>query len=553
MTFHPLRERSQLRAAALGLCLLGACGDSDSTSDKDAASEEEHEQDAGDEGDEEDAGRPAQDAGRDSGGADAGSDAGSDAGAKDKITIAAASSVGHDRFYGVTHDKDGKILAVGQVASGIDSAADFAILVARFLPSGELDKSFGNDGYAIKNVAVGGAVAGENGENARGVVVLPDGKIVVAGQAEKDPKAAGLAARDMDWVLVKFTAEGAVDESWANKGVQRVDLNTGIVTSTTNATTMVTTESWTSADTLWSLSLSGEKFVLHGNTRASGNKMDGTPRTDSDWALVRLNADGSFDTSFDGTGKVTLDIGEVGNSARSASVLSDGSIIGTGYATTTGLISSAGQATQQPVLYKVKSDGSWDTTFATTDKTTAPGVFYDLVVPETLRCEAYGAAVQGDKLVTIGYGPTTGTGTGSDVIYARFSSVGAPDKGFGTEGTVYHDPGAYGDNGRAMVILPDERILGLGGARPTPAMAPAMGTNPPIDAYVGLLEKDGAASEYFGKDSKGYKLYDLGGTNDFFWAGSVAPDKKSVAIVGIASAASTSKDDDAALLILPLD
>jgi hypothetical protein len=180
-------------------------------------------------------------------------------------------------------------------------------------------------------------------------------------------------------------------------------------------------------------------------------------------------------------------------------------------------------------------------------------VFYDLVVPENLRCEAYGAGLQGDKLVTIGYGLTTGTGTGTDIIYARFSNAGVPDKSFGSDGTVYQDPGGYGDNGRALVVLPDERLLGLGGGRPTPAMAPAMGTNPPGDAYVGVLEKDGKPSEFFGKDSKGMKLYDLGGPSDFFWAGSVAPDKKSVAIVGIATGASATKDDDAALLILPLD
>jgi uncharacterized delta-60 repeat protein len=549
MTFQALRGRSQLLATTLGLCLLSACGDDDHVHDEldaDCPVVEEDEDAAVEESED--------DAGKADAGVDTGTDAGGDASA-DKITIARASAVGHDRFYGVAHDKDGKIVAVGQVSSSIETTADYAILVARFLPTGEVDKTFGNDGFAVKNVAVGGQVASENGENGRGVVILSDGKIVVAGQAEHDPAAAGLAARDMDVVLVKFNTNGTVDETWGTKGVVRHDLNTGTITSTTNATTMVTTQSWTGSDVVWSLGLSGDKYVVHGNQRATGNKTDGTPRTDTDWALLRLNADGSLDTSFNGTGKVTLDIGEVGNSARSASVLADGSIIGAGYTTTTGLISAAGQSTQQPVLYKVTPSGAFDTTFATADKTTAPGVFYDLVVPETLRCEAYGAAVQGDKLVTIGYGPTTAPTTGaatSDVIYARFSAEGAPDKSFGKDGTVYHDPGMYGDNGRALVVLPDNRLLGLGGARPTPAVPPTMG-NPPVDAYVGLLEKDGEPSDYFGKDSGGFKLYDLGGTNDFFWAGSVAPDKKSVAVVGIASGASTANDDDAALLILPLD
>jgi uncharacterized delta-60 repeat protein len=525
---------------------MSACGDS-AADDADQGTEEtlaadadcprvEDEEDGGE--DESDAGAP-----------DVG-DASADA-STDKITIARASAVGHDRFYGVTHDKEGNILAVGQVSGGIEATTDYAMLVARFLPTGELDKAFGNDGFAVKNVATGGQVAGENGENARGIVVLADGKIVIAGQAEHDPTAAGLAARDMDAVLIKFNADGSVDETWGTEGVVRLDLNTGMITSTTTNNT--TTQSWSGADSVWSLGLSGDKFIVHGAQRAVGDKMDGTPRTDTDWALVRLNADGSYDTSFNGTGKVTLDIGQVNASARAATVFPDGSIIGAGYATTTGVITAAGASAQQPVLYKVTSSGAFDTTFATADKTALPGVFYDFVVPDPFRCEAYGAGVQGDKLVTVGYGPTNGTGTGTDIIFARFSSAGVPDKSFGTDGTVYQDPGGYGDNGRDLVILPDERLLGLGGARATPPTPPAMGTNPPGDAYVGILEKDGAPSSYFGKDSNGYKLYDLGGMNDFFWAGAVAPDKKSVAIVGIASGESSAKDDDAALLILPLD
>jgi hypothetical protein len=202
------------------------------------------------------------------------------------------------------------------------------------------------------------------------------------------------------------------------------------------------------------------------------------------------------------------------------------------------------------VLFKVTNSGAFDPTFATADQYAAPGVFYDFVTPAMTNAEAYGAAPQGDKFVSVGYGPTNGSGTGTDFIFARFNQDGSQDKSFGTGGTTYLDPGGYGDNGRAITVLPDNRVLGAGGGRAKPAVTPDAGVNPPTDGMLGILQPNGQPDTSFG--TNGMKLYDLGGTSDFFWGLSVAPDKKSVAVVGIKSAASATGDDDAALLILKL-
>jgi hypothetical protein len=86
----------------------------------------------------------------------------------------------------------------------------------------------------------------------------------------------------------------------------------------------------------------------------------------------------------------------------------------------------------------------------------------------------------------------------------------------------------------------------LGGGRPTMS---------DVDAMVAVLTPDGKPDTTFGPS--GFRIYNLGGNNDFFWGGSVAPDKKSVAIVGIKSGtpagdAGPPGNDDAALLILPV-
>src|SRR5690606_33625224 len=120
------------------------------------------------------------------------------------------------------------------------------------------------------------------------------------------------------------------------------------------------------------------------------------------------------------------------------------------------------------VLYKVTPAGLFDATFATADAWDADGVFHDIVAPPPLRAEAYGAALQGDAFVTMGYGPTIGDGEGTDFVALRFTADGVFDTSFGTDGITYVDGNGQSDNGRALVVLPDGQILGIGGGRHAP-------------------------------------------------------------------------------------
>jgi len=85
------------------------------------------------------------------------------------------STTANDRFWSVTFDANNKIVAAGFVTEGTDNV--FA--VARFNKDGSRDTSFGVGGIARINAAVGGTL-----EEARGVVVQSNGKIVVGGTAE---------------------------------------------------------------------------------------------------------------------------------------------------------------------------------------------------------------------------------------------------------------------------------------------------------------------------------------------------------------------------------
>ena len=110
---------------------------------------------------------------------------------KDGVARVALAASGHQRFMAVTTAPDGKTYAAGFVTL---SGGDQAMAVARVDAKGGLDRSFGKDGIASVNVAIGGKA----GELARSIVVQSTGKIVVAGPVEHDPAAAGDAAKDTE-------------------------------------------------------------------------------------------------------------------------------------------------------------------------------------------------------------------------------------------------------------------------------------------------------------------------------------------------------------------
>jgi len=85
------------------------------------------------------------------------------------------STTTNDRFWAVTFDADNKIVATGFVSDGSDNL----LAVARFNTDGMRDNSFGTSGIAKINAAVAGSM-----EEARGVVVQSNGKIVVGGTVE---------------------------------------------------------------------------------------------------------------------------------------------------------------------------------------------------------------------------------------------------------------------------------------------------------------------------------------------------------------------------------
>jgi uncharacterized delta-60 repeat protein len=180
----------------------------------------------------------------------------------------------------VALQSDGKIIMAGDTQNGSDR--DF--MVVRFNPDGSVDGSFGFLGFSVLDF-LGGDDYG------RAIAIAPDGKIVVVGAVFN-------GARNV-FGVARFNSNGTPDTSFDIDGKQLVEFAVG--------------------PTHWASSVA----VLPDNRILVGGSVGG------DFALARLNVDGSLDTTFGsafgGSGRRTYDFG--GNDYLNALKLSSGGAI----------------------------------------------------------------------------------------------------------------------------------------------------------------------------------------------------------------------------------
>jgi uncharacterized delta-60 repeat protein len=401
------------------------------------------------------------------------------------VKTVALSPADGDRLVTVVAGKDGKTYSSGYVSQ----AGDQAMAVARFDAGGSLDPSFSGDGIATVNVGVGGKAV----EIGRGLGLQSDGKVLVGGAFERDPSAAGDAAKDTDVAVSRFSGDGSLDQTFGSGGTARVDLGTGAAVSETEYV----------GDTMWGLRvLPDDRVLLVAAARAAGEG-----RTDRDLTLVMLTKDGVVDGSFGTAGKLVVDVGGGTESPRTALVQPDGKVVAAGYTR------SAGEnPVVSPILVRFGLDGTLDPSFGT------GGIASAQLLPAV--SEAYDVAMQGDNFLVTGYGRATADEK-VDLLVARFTGTGTWDKGFGTDGLVRIDIAKEDDRGRDVAVLADGRILVAGSGKP------AAGN---IEGMIVMLGKDGAPEPKFGTD--GHLLVDLGGPMDSFFGVAPSSDGKAVSVVG---------------------
>ncbi|NOY39354.1 MAG: hypothetical protein GXO95_03780 [Nitrospirae bacterium] len=185
----------------------------------------------------------------------------------------------------------------------------------------------------------------------------------------------------------------------------------------------------------------GESVTVDSNGKilVAGTSYNGD---DSDMTVLRINADGSPDTSFGTNGVVTYDSGDH-DYGYSVTVDSNGEILVTGYISNGGVSDMA--------VLRFNADGSPDTSFGTNGVVT-----YD---------SGYGS--RGESITVDSNGKILVAGTSynfsdSDMTVWRFNTDGSPDTTFGTNGVVTYDSGYGNDYGESVTVDLNGKILVAG-------------------------------------------------------------------------------------------
>jgi uncharacterized delta-60 repeat protein len=177
------------------------------------------------------------------------------------------------------------------------------------------------------------------------------------------------------------------------------------------------------------------KIVVAGRTNIDGGW---------DFAIARLNPDGSRDLTFDGDGLLTIDFNGGIDSAYAVAIQPDGKIIVVGDSLAIG-------GTSNYAIARITDLGVLDSTFDTDGRAR-----FDF---QGENDSAFGVALQPDgKIILAGYaGMTT-----RDWGVMRLTQEGMPDATFGNQGRVTTDFNSLLDEGRSVVVLPDNKIMVAG-------------------------------------------------------------------------------------------
>jgi uncharacterized delta-60 repeat protein len=337
--------------------------------------------------------------------------------------------------------------------------------------------------------------------------------------------------------------------------------------------------------------------------------VDAGPK-DLDVAVVRLNPDGTLDSTFGTAGIAKLDLGAATGSARDSVYGFD--FDSAGRLVLFGSTKATGRSDVDRFVARLTPTGSLDSAFA------SEGLFR-LDVVGTNDSPRHGFVQADGKIVTSGYTPFPtgvaladgGVQTSNQIVLLRLDSTGARDTTFGTDGVVstphfvpttpntlwgmaesyavvpqsngsyvtagygrtapsgtvdlvsfrYTNTGAqdatWGDTGTLKLDLIGGDERGRHAVTLADDRVVLLGSATPlaagnVDAMVSIATSNGALDTSF--DADGVKTWSFGRNDEAFFSGAVGPGGLQLAAAGyrVGAANTADENDDAVLLVLPL-
>jgi uncharacterized delta-60 repeat protein len=296
--------------------------------------------------------------------------------------------------------------------------------VARYLPDGDLDTSFSGDGKASADFGLT--------EGSWDVIIQPDGKVVVIGERH-------INFAEQDIAVARFNPDGTLDNTFGTGGQRTIDFTFN--NSLPN-----------------SVQLQSDNKIL---VAGAGEVFNGFG-FQFDFALVRLNTDGTLDPTFGSGGKVITDLAGDDDRIWTLAVQPDGKIVAAG---------EWGEPFDNDFgIVRYNTNGSLDTSFGENGK-----VHVDLLVrPKEI-------VIQDDGKIVI-------AGEGLQLTVVRLNIDGSLDETFDGDGISVVNIG-FENRLDGLALQVDQKIVlgtvvedtndefGLARLNPSGVLDPTFGNN----------------------------------------------------------------------------
>jgi uncharacterized delta-60 repeat protein len=289
----------------------------------------------------------------------------------------------------ITVQPDGKILIAGTAGS-----------IARYNTDGSLDTTFSGDGKVLDSLLPQGII--------ESILVQPDGKILISGGIF-----VGISGNNYN--VARYNSDGTLDTTFGISGLASTYISFADIVS----------ETVLQAD---------GKILVVGTSLVGGASRDFT--------LVRYNANGTLDTSFDGDGKLTTAVGALDDYANSVALQTDGKIV------------VGGTSDFNFALARYNVNGSLDTSFSGDGKLTL-----DLGESDTITA----VAIQADGKILAAGNIYFNFDSRQDVALVRYNADGTLDSSFANNGKLITNFGADNSYISDIVVQPDGKIVVSGG------------------------------------------------------------------------------------------
>jgi uncharacterized delta-60 repeat protein len=263
---------------------------------------------------------------------------------------------------------DGKILAGGHSYNSFFAGSPVSVVMAQYNEDGSYDSSFGKNGIVISSTGKG---------SGKGfTMMLGSGNKIIAGGPHGNSS----------FAAIRFNSSGSIDSTFGINGF---------------------------GDTAISFSGNDQLLQRDGKIIFVGNIIIARQHV---VALLRYNGNGTFDTSFGNSGKVTTPLSNFHNNATSAHLDSKGRILVSGY-----VYQTSSQRSADFVLLRYNPNGTMDSTFGK-----AGIIITDFSGNEDVSTSS---AIQTDgKIVLAGISRDSTKAYSSYLALARYSLIALPLK-----------------------------------------------------------------------------------------------------------------------------